>query len=652
MNSALCGKLHCLKVRWTILSQYRRADFQGTNYSRKQYSSDMTLAQANESTSQNRLRLWPGVVAVTLQWVLRFGAPIVWPEALAVAVIGGLMGGLIVLTWWAFFSRAPGIERWGAIVLIVAGLAATRGIVHPSIANGMMGMMLFIYAIPVLSFALVVWAVASRGLGDGPRRATMVATILLACGGWALLRTNGISGDAVSDFAWRWAETAEERLLQVQASEKPVVVALPLAAPVAKAPAAEPVVVAKAVDRATTPVVLPPPAAPAAAKIPGADWPGFRGPNRDGVLPGVRIETNWAASPPVQMWRQPIGPGWSSFAVQGDMFYTQEQRGEDEIVACYHVSTGKLLWRHSDAARFWESNAGAGPRATPTLSNGRVYTFGGTGIVNALDARDGAVVWSRNAASDTGMKVPGWGFASSPLVVGDLVIVAAAGKMVAYNLATGEPRWLGPGGGQEYSSPHPVTIGGVPQILLLSGAGVTSVTTSDGKQIWQHPLPPGVRIVQPALTAEGDVLISEGGGSNLHRIAVKQGPAGWAVEERWSSAGLKPYFSDLVVHDGHAFGFDGSILSCIDLKDGKRAWKGGRYGHGQVVLLSDQDLLLVLSEEGELALVKAAAGQFTELARFPGIEGKTWNHPVLAGDVLLVRNSEEMAAFRLTLAGR
>jgi outer membrane protein assembly factor BamB len=351
------------------------------------------------------------------------------------------------------------------------------------------------------------------------------------------------------------------------------------------------------------------------------------------------------------MWRRPIGPGWSSFAVHGDFLFTQEQRGNDEVVACYRLGTGEPVWKHGDAARFWESNAGPGPRATPTLSNGRVYTFGATGIVNTLDARNGAVVWSRNAGSDAGVKIPEWGFASSPLVVGDVVFVAAAGKLVAYDLATGKPRWFGTDGGVSYSSPDLVTIDGVPQILLLSQAGAASVALADGAPLWKHSWR-GYPIIQPALTSDGGVLISVSDTSGTRRLAVAHGANEWTVEERWTSVGLKPYFNDFVVHNGFAFGFDGGILSCIDLKDGKRVWKGGRYGHGQLVLLADQDLLLVLSEEGELALVGAAPEQFTEFARFPALEGKTWNHPVLAGDVLLVRNGQEMAAFRLSLARR
>jgi len=277
-----------------------------------------------------------------------------------------------------------------------------------------------------------------------------------------------------------------------------------------------------------------------------------------------------------------------------------------------------------------------------------VYTLGATGIVNVLDARDGAVVWSRNAAADTGAKLPMWGFAGSPLVVDDLVIVAASGALIAYDIATGTPRWAGPTGGEGYSSPQLLTIDGVRQALLVNGAGVTGVALADGTRLWEHHWQ-GYPIVQPAQTADGNILISVTESSGVRRIAVTHEPGGWTVTERWTSLGLKPYFNDFVVHKGHVFGFDGFILACIDVEDGKRMWKGGRYGSGQLVLLPDQDVLLVLSEEGEVALVRAAPDKFTELARFPAIQGKTWNHPVLVGDVLLARNGQEMVAFRLSL---
>jgi outer membrane protein assembly factor BamB len=536
-----------------------------------------------------------------------------------IAVLGGLAGGLLVVVWWLFFSRAPWLERVGAIVLMVVALLATKRIVHESIANGMMGMMLPIFAIPILSLALVVWAITSRGLSSAGRRASMVGAILLACGVLTLVRTGGITGDAVSDLHWRWTKTPEERLL-AQAGNEPA----PLA-----------------------------PVDPTGGQT-DAEWPGFRGPERDGIARGTQIGADWSRSAPVELWRQPIGPGWSSFAVQGDSVYTQEQRGDDELVSCYDLTTGAPLWQHRDAARFWESNAGAGPRATPTLSNGRVYTMGATGIVNALEEADGAVVWSRNAASDTGEEVPGWGFSSSPLVVGDTVVVATAGVLAAYDIGTGDLRWVGPKDGWGYSSPHLATIDGVPQIVLLNGAGAIGVAPVDGALLWKHEWP-GDGIVQPAVIADRDVLIGSGSGLapavGMRRIALAHGPAGWTVEERWTSIGLKPYFNDFVVHEGHAYGFDGSILACVDLADGTRKWKGGRYGHGQLIALADQDVLLVLSEEGELALVKATPDVFTEIARFPAIEGKTWNHPVLVRDVLLVRNDQEMAAFRLSPAG-
>ncbi|MGH9851183.1 MAG: PQQ-binding-like beta-propeller repeat protein [Blastocatellia bacterium] len=604
-------------------------------------------------TSQKPLRVWPGVVAVAalcLLWLV----PFVFNDAFMVTIFGGLGCALIVLVWWLFFSRAPWVERVGAIVLMVVALAATKFVVHESIAGGGMGMLFYIYAIPVLSFAFAAAVVASSRLflSSGPRRASLAGAILLACGVFTLLRTGGISGEGDSDFHWRWTPTPEQRLLN---EKEPVVPTLIAAAAPAETPSPTP--------------TSGPPASPTPASSPeksgadpegattGANWSGFRGPKRDGVIHsvrGVRIQTDWSQSKPVEMWRRPVGPGWSSFAVRGNHFYTQEQRGDDEVVACYNLTTGEPVWRHRDKSRFYESNAGAGPRATPTLSNGRVYTFGATGILNTLNARDGSVVWSRNAASDTKTKVPAWGFASSPLVVGDAVVVATAGVLAAYDAATGNPRWQGPADKGGYSSPQLATINGVAQILLLNGEGATSVAPADGKLLWKHEWS-GDGIVQPVVIAGSDVLLGSGSGMaavGLRRVAVMRGDAGWSVEERWTSNGLKPYYNDFVVHKGHAFGFDGSILACVGLEDGKRKWKGGRYGHGQIVLLPDQDLLLALSEEGELALVKATPDQFTEVARFKAIEGKTWNHPVLVGDVLLARNSEEMAAFRLPLAGR
>ena len=378
----------------------------------------MTIPQTAESTPRKSLRLWPGIIAAVLVCVVRFVIPNVVPETVLFGMIGGLAGGLAIIVWWLFFSRAPWSERVGAIVLMVVALFATRPFLHESIATGGMGILFFILAFPVLSLALVAGAVGGGRLSTGLRRAAIIASILIACGVFTLLRTGGVTGGGDSELAWRWEKTPEERLL-AQAADEPTALA----------------------------------STQAAAKS-GADWPGFRGADRDGIVRGVRIETDWSASPPVQMWRRPIGPGWSSFAVRGDFLYTQEQRGDSEIVSCYKVSTGEPVWRHRDAARFWESNGGAGPRGTPTLHNGRVYTFGATGILNALDAGNGAVVWSRNVASDTDTKVPTWGFASSPLVIDDIVIVAAAGKLAAYDLVTGKPRWFGPAHGGGYSSPH------------------------------------------------------------------------------------------------------------------------------------------------------------------------------------------------------
>ena len=621
---------------------------------------------SKHTSSPSSLRLWPGIALAVFSLLARFALPVAMPDtpifgldAGLAGLLGSVLGTLGIILWWLFFSRAPWAERLAALVVTALGISVTTAIAHPSIIGAGQGFLIYLMVIQLVSLALVLWAVGSREWPAGVRRVSMAATILLACGLSAIIRTDGISSSLLgADYHWRWTPTAEELLL-ARGVEEPhplppapaPLVAVPEAPKASAAAPSAPVVPVVTTERATGLALSAGRVPPAERDTARVEWPGFRGPSRDSIVRGARLNADWSASPPSQMWRRPVGPGWSSFAVQGDLIFTQEQRGDEEMVSAYRLSTGEPVWRHRDPVRFYESNGGAGPRATPTLDQHRVYTHGATGLVNALDARTGKVIWSHNASADTGVPVPGWGFSSSPLVAEGKLIVAASGALIAYDAATGEQRWLMKSRGGSYSSPHLLTINGVEQVVLMGGQGTTGVAVADGAVLWANAWA-GSPMVQPARLPGGDLVTTSAdamGGLGVRRLALATGPAGWTVTERWTSRGLKPYFNDYVTHKGHAYGFDGNILAAINLETGDRAWKGGRYGNGQMLLLAEQDLLLVISEDGELALVSATPDKFTEVARFPALNAKTWNHPVLVGDVLLVRNGEEMAAFRLSL---
>jgi outer membrane protein assembly factor BamB len=602
------------------------------------------------SSNETPLRVWPAVAIAVTQVALYFLSPLLAEDAMLVAMAALMGGALLTLLWWLFFSRAAWLERIGALVLMALAVLVARQAVDPSIGGAGQGMLMYILSVPLMMVALTLWAVTTRNLPDVTRRVALVAAVALGCTPLLVTRTAGIRGGSFGEFHWRWTPTPEARLL-AEVRDEP-------------APPADLVATTtnQAVATSTAPATITPaPVAPAASSEPTArvtavppavaEWPGFRGPLRDGVIRNVRINPDWAAAPPAELWRRPIGPGWSSFAVRGDLLYTQEQRGEDEVVSCYRVSTGAPVWRHRDRVRFWESNGGAGPRATPTISGDRVYAFGATGILNALDALTGKKIWSADVGADTKRAVPFWGFAASPLVVDDIVIIAAAATLAGYDAASGTLKWKGPSYGGSYSSPHLVTLDGVSQVVQLGGPGAISVAPADGSVLWEHKWEPGP-MVQPAITDDGDILINNvtaTGGVATRRLHVTKGSNGWNLEERWTSAALKPNFNDFVLHKGHAYGFDNNILASLNLETGERNWKGGRYGNGQMVLLKDQDLLLVTSEDGELALVPATPDKYTEIAKMRIFEGKTWNHPVIVRGLLLVRNGEEMAAFKLPL---
>ena len=562
-------------------------------------------------TSIDSLRLWPAVFIVGLQSLLWFVLPSIDSSLIYVGLVGSFGGGLFLILWWLFFSKAYWSERIGGLVLAVLSIIGVRFFLHESMATSGMGVTYFVYAVPTLCIAFLLWVMTCRRNANGPRWFSMAGAILLGSGLWVFIRTEGFNSTFNQDFSWRWSQSSEERLLAMEGNSiaGTVTDSFPLES--------------------------------------SAEWPGFRGPNRDSIIRGIQINTDWSASPPKELWRRSIGPAWSSFAVHGDFIFTQEQRGENEVVACYQLSNGEPVWRHNETTRFWEANAGAGPRGTPSLSKGRVFSFGATGILNALNAGDGSVIWARSVSSDTNMNPPAWGFSSSPLIVDDTVIVAAVGTLAAYDTLTGEPLWVGPKGGDGYSSPHLITVDDTEQVVLLSKSGAIGVNPSDGSLLWDHKWSGKSRIVQPAVIEGGDLLISSGESSGIGRVLISKSEDGWTSEELWRTNRMKPYFSDFVIHKGHAYGFDGSNLVSMDVENGNRNWKGGRYGSGQLILLADQDLLLIISEKGELALATATPGKFTELSRFQAIEGKTWNHPVLIGNILLIRNAQEMAAFHL-----
>ena len=380
-------------------------------------------------------------------------------------------------------------------------------------------------------------------------------------------------------------------------------------------------------------------------------YPQFLGPNRDGVVTGTSLETDWETQPPQLIWRRPVGAGWSGFAVRDRLAVTQEQDGDNETVVAYEFLTGREVWRYSYAARYDSGLAGLGPRATPTLDAGRVFTTGATGILNCLDLEDGTLTWTRDVIREHQGSNPPWGNSCSPFVLGDLVIVSAGGaggsSLVAYHKETGEPAWSGGSDGLAYSSPQLRRIAGIEQILIFNNGSVAGHHIADGSVLWEYPWSSSQpNVTQPLLLPGDRVLVSSGYGIGSKLLQIQQTPGGaFQVELLWETPRMKAKFTNLVYHEGFVYGLDDGILMCLDPSDGRARWKRGRYGHGQVILA--EGLLLLQSEHGEILLLDPNPDQLTELARFEVFQHKSWNPPALVGQYLLVRTDQEAACYRL-----
>ena len=385
---------------------------------------------------------------------------------------------------------------------------------------------------------------------------------------------------------------------------------------------------------------------------PSASFPQLYGASRNAIVSAPRLDTNWTARPPRLLWQQPIGGGWSGFAVKNNLAITQEQHDEEELITCYDLLTGRRIWSHANQTRYATTIAGEGPRATPTISSNRVYTFGATGILDCLDLASGQRIWSRSAAAENDASLPEWGFSSSPLMVDDKVIVSVGGSenrsLVAYRAGDGEFLWGAGHRGAGYSSPIEATLLGERQILYFSTDATISVDLS-GKPLWEHPWQRGQpKVSLPVIVSSNLVFVSSGYGAGCELIELSQDSSRkWKTDSAWKTLALKSKFAPIFLLGDYIYGLDDGIFTCVDLKTGQRRWKDGRYGHGQGLLVSG--IILLTSESGEVILIKPNPQELAELGRFQVFTEKTWNPPALAGEYLLLRNHKSAACVQLPI---
>jgi outer membrane protein assembly factor BamB len=399
------------------------------------------------------------------------------------------------------------------------------------------------------------------------------------------------------------------------------------------------------------------------------DFPQFLGPERSGWIPDPSLARGWQHAPPRQLWKRPSGAGWSAFAATNGFAITMEQRGSEEWVVCYEIETGKPVWGHAIQSRHESVLGGIGPRSTPTIHGGRVYALGATGVLRCLSG-SGKLLWSDDLRKRYGVtdvedeQSVTFGRAASPLIVDSYVVVPGGGpqgrakNLVAFAYETGRLVWesenkLASGDADQiaYASPALATLAGRRQILIVNESTASGHDPSTGQRLWSHPWPGdssgNASVSQAVAIGDSRVLLTKGYGGGAELIEVSAGAGDeLRVATIWKVPRvLQTKFSNVVLYDDHAFALSEGILECVQLDSGRRRWKSGRYGHGQI--LGVGELLLVLSEEGELHLVELTTEKPVPLGSIQALSGKTWNNLCLYGNRLLVRNAEEAACFEL-----
>ena len=583
------------------------------------------ISVALPKISWRPLRIWIPILLLPLMVFMRFvpglvpdGPSMIWMAS----AFGPFLVGLLVMLWWLLASRA----RWFERILGVLGVVGAVGIEQAVCHESMRGPLPIVMTIPMAIAALALGAILFGNKLSIHRTWLAIGLAALGAGYSALIKTDGVWGDFSFGFDWRWNQSAEQKALsEIRQAEKRI--------------SSQPI---------DSQGVL--------GELKLAAWPGFRGPQGDSAQRGLRFSDDWTAHPPQEIWRKRLGPAWSSFSIGADRLFTQEQRGENEAVACYDSKTGEPIWSFETPSRFFESLGGLGPRGTPTLSDGSIYALGAEGILVKLDAMDGKLVWKADLKEASGRKEPPmWGFSCSPCVESGVVIVHAGGKgdkgVIAFNVEDGQVAWTAPAGEMSYSTVQKIKLLDQTYLCLLSNTGAHLWEPTTGKSLYNYEfVHQGYRACQAQVIDGNKMLIPAGMGTGTRLVEFALGDNGLEAKEVWTSKDMKPDYNDILVHDGNIYGFDNAIFACIGLEDGKRKWKGGRYEKGQALLLADSGLILVISEKGELVLLRATSEKHQELGKIAALSDKTWNHPVVVGDRLYVRNAQEAVCYQLATA--
>lgn len=488
---------------------------------------------------------------------------------------------LILMSFWMGLRNVPKLEEAGAV-----------GAVD----------LLFVILIVV---APLIWLLFLSRLPWNVRLIGSIALIALL----ALFKMDGHTGSFFPQFSWRWSKKSATEI---------------------------PEITGKVAEEGTIIVTEG-----------QENFPRFLGAQMRNWIQGSLLPKDWPQSSPKELWRKQIGEGWAAFSVAGGYAYTMEQRGTQETTLCYELRTGNVVWVHGEDVRFEESMGDDGPRSTPTVVDGKVFSLGATGILNCLDARTGERFWGKDILAEAQHQIPTWAKSCAPLVVDGKVIVSlgkeATQNLAAYDVKSGALIWRSGDYSSSYASPVLATLAGKRQIVAYQQMSVGGYDIESGEVLWSFEVGGRQGNCASPLIVGDTVVVSKGYGHGTHRIGIRKNEGGFEATEMWKSLKLKAKFANMVIKDGYLYGLNDGRMTCLNLEDGKASWRGSNFGHGQ--LLGVGNHMIVQTENGPLKILELNPKREVVVQTIDALEHRTWNHPVLAGNILLVRNDREAVAF-------